>query len=234
MTRARRCGLVAAQAGCAACASAIACSTSECFAKATLAWTSPVLGLNTSANRPEPLTSLPPTKWPISRIVVLPSWLRPQRRGHASRWHSAALRRREACFPPQPRGPVGARERLGAAKYSRLKRVATVSHDTLRGRQPPHGHGLYRRPAVRFVRAAAALAPSSQAASASAAPTLYRRWAWLVFGRGSRSHRWCRGQLNRKPRRSSPMTECRSSAPSRRSISSRSASAPSSAPASSS
>jgi hypothetical protein len=28
------------------------------------------LGLNTSANRPElPLTSLPPMKWPISRIV---------------------------------------------------------------------------------------------------------------------------------------------------------------------
>ncbi len=54
MTRARRCGLVAAQAGCAACASAMACSTSECLASATLAWTSPVLGLNTSANRPEP------------------------------------------------------------------------------------------------------------------------------------------------------------------------------------
>ena len=43
------------------------------LASATLAWTSPVLGLNTSPKRPElPSTSLPPMKWPISRIVVLP------------------------------------------------------------------------------------------------------------------------------------------------------------------
>jgi APA family basic amino acid/polyamine antiporter len=42
-------------------------------------------------------------------------------------WHSAALRRREACFPPLPRGPAGARERLGAAKYSRPKRAAAVA-----------------------------------------------------------------------------------------------------------
>src|SRR6516165_5609448 len=38
---------------------------------------------------------------------------------------------------------------------------------TLRGRQPPHGHGLYRRPEVRFVPAAVASTQSSQAASAS-------------------------------------------------------------------
>ena len=70
MTRARRCGLVAAQAGCAASAFAIACSTSDLAAKATLACTSPVLGLNTSPDRPDvPLTSLPPTKWPISRMA---------------------------------------------------------------------------------------------------------------------------------------------------------------------
>ena len=69
-TRARRCGLVAAQAGWAMSATAIACSTSECLAKATLACTSPVLGLNTSPKRPEvPATSLPPTKWPIWRMV---------------------------------------------------------------------------------------------------------------------------------------------------------------------
>src|SRR5487761_1748891 len=37
ITRARRCGLTAAQAGCAASATAIACSTSACLAKATLA-----------------------------------------------------------------------------------------------------------------------------------------------------------------------------------------------------
>ena len=63
MTRARRCGLVAAQAGCAAAALAMACSTSALLAKATLACTSPVFGLNTSPVRPEPpLTCLPPTK----------------------------------------------------------------------------------------------------------------------------------------------------------------------------
>ena len=73
MTRARRCGLVAAQAGCAAAAFAMALSTSDLLAKATLACTSPVFGLNTSPVRPEPpLTSLPPTKWPISRIMS--SW----------------------------------------------------------------------------------------------------------------------------------------------------------------
>src|SRR6516162_1882411 len=71
-TRARRCGLVAAQAGCAAAALAMACSTSALLAKATFACTSPVLGLNTSPLRPErPETSLPPMKWPISRMAVL-------------------------------------------------------------------------------------------------------------------------------------------------------------------
>ena len=71
ITRARRCGLVAAHAGCAASALAIACSASDLEAKATLAWTSPVLGLNTSPLRPEaPATSLPPMKWPISRITA--------------------------------------------------------------------------------------------------------------------------------------------------------------------
>ncbi len=73
MTRARRCGLVAAQAGNAASALAMACSTSDLLASATLACTSPVLGLNTSPCRPEaPLTSLPPMKWPISRMDGLP------------------------------------------------------------------------------------------------------------------------------------------------------------------
>ena len=44
-----------------------------CLASATLACTSPVLGSNTSPERPEvPLTSLPPMKWPISRMDVLP------------------------------------------------------------------------------------------------------------------------------------------------------------------
>src|SRR5271163_4008857 len=73
MTRARRCGLVAAQPGQAASALAIACSTSDFAASATLACTSPVLGLNTSPKRPDvPCTALPPMKWPISRIDFLP------------------------------------------------------------------------------------------------------------------------------------------------------------------
>jgi len=62
---------VAAQAGKADCALAIACSTSDFAASATLAWTSPVLGLKTSPKRPDaPFTALPPIKWPISRIMV--------------------------------------------------------------------------------------------------------------------------------------------------------------------
>src|SRR5450756_2459572 len=76
ITRARRCGLVAPQAGCAASALAMACSTSECLARATLACTSPVLGSKTSPKRPEmPLTVLPPTKWPISRMGSISSEL---------------------------------------------------------------------------------------------------------------------------------------------------------------
>src|ERR1700726_2386699 len=73
MALARRCGLVAAQAGNAASALAMAFSTSDLLASATLACTSPVLGLNTSPCRPEaPLTSLPPMKWPMSRMDGLP------------------------------------------------------------------------------------------------------------------------------------------------------------------
>ncbi len=61
ITRARRCGLVAAQAGCAACALAIAASTSALVAQAR-PWPAPrrYCGLNTSPKRPEvPLTVLP-------------------------------------------------------------------------------------------------------------------------------------------------------------------------------
>ena len=74
MTRARRCGLVAAQDGNAACAFSIAFSTSDLLASATLACTSPVFGLNTSPERPDvPETSLPPMKCPISRMKMLPT-----------------------------------------------------------------------------------------------------------------------------------------------------------------
>src|SRR5262249_15386205 len=76
ITRARRCGLVAAQAGCAVAALATAAATSARLAKATLAWISPVLGLNTSPKRPDaPATCLPPMKWPISRMRRLPDIL---------------------------------------------------------------------------------------------------------------------------------------------------------------
>src|SRR5262245_46443412 len=113
-TRARRCGLVAAHAGCAASASAIAFSTSDLAAKATLACTSPVLGLNTSPLRPEaPATSLPPMKWPISRITaslgyalalgaVLPcqiAQLAPS--GKEARGLSGARHRREVLIEPR-------------------------------------------------------------------------------------------------------------------------------------
>src|SRR5271163_4669529 len=69
MTRARRCGLVAPHAGCAAAAFSTAARNSALEASATLAWTSPVIGSNTSADRPEvPLTSRPPIKCPIVRM----------------------------------------------------------------------------------------------------------------------------------------------------------------------
>ena len=90
-TRARRCGLVAAQAGCAASALAIACSTSDLLAKATLACTSPVLGLNTSPLRPEvPATVLPPMKWPISRMGCSPSAPRSHGGAVVIRWSPSA------------------------------------------------------------------------------------------------------------------------------------------------
>src|SRR5580704_3294852 len=69
MIRARRCGLVAPHSACAAFAFSTAARTSALEASATWAWTSPVIGSNTSADRPEvPLTSRPPTKCPIVRM----------------------------------------------------------------------------------------------------------------------------------------------------------------------
>ena len=60
MTRARRCGLVAPHLTCAIAASATAASSSATDASATRACTSPVAGLNTSANLPDvPATRLP-------------------------------------------------------------------------------------------------------------------------------------------------------------------------------
>ena len=62
ITRARRCGLVAAQTGCAACAAVTAQSRSACVPSATVACTWPVFGLNTS-----PIRLLPPPPWPAIR-----------------------------------------------------------------------------------------------------------------------------------------------------------------------
>ena len=53
MTRARRCGLVAAQAGCAALAFSTASRSSPLEASATVPMTSPVMGWKMSAVRPE-------------------------------------------------------------------------------------------------------------------------------------------------------------------------------------
>ena len=61
-TRARRCGLTAAQAGCASAARATAWSTSSREASATRACTSPVAGLKTSAVRPEPPGARAPSR----------------------------------------------------------------------------------------------------------------------------------------------------------------------------
>src|SRR3984957_12123391 len=69
ITRARRCGLVAAHSGCAARAFSTAARNSALEASATWAWTSPVIGSKTSANRPDvPATSRPPMKCPILRM----------------------------------------------------------------------------------------------------------------------------------------------------------------------
>src|SRR5262245_41021293 len=62
-TRARRCGLVAAQAGCAALAFSTAAATSAFDASGTLARSDPSMGWNTSPKRPEvPFTCWPPMK----------------------------------------------------------------------------------------------------------------------------------------------------------------------------
>src|SRR5262245_36231929 len=99
-TRARRCGLVVAQAGCAASALAMACSTSDFLAKLTLACTSPVLGLNTSPLRPDvPATFLPPMKWPISRM-------RASLRTLGSRWRALFPVSDSAACPAREAGEV--------------------------------------------------------------------------------------------------------------------------------
>ena len=76
MTRARRCGLVVAQAVCAAAATTMACSTSACR-QCHLGLDLAGVGIEDIAEPPEgPLTSLPPTKRPISRICVLLEYFR--------------------------------------------------------------------------------------------------------------------------------------------------------------
>ena len=70
-TRARRCGLVAAQAGCAAAALAIAARASSLEASGTREIAFPVIGSKPSTKRPDaPLTRRPPMKWVSSSICV--------------------------------------------------------------------------------------------------------------------------------------------------------------------
>src|SRR5262249_607495 len=119
-TRARRCGLVAAQPGCAASAEAIAFSTSARLAKATLACTSPVFGLKTSPHRSEvPFTSLPPMKWPISRIFFLPCPVAVPRAAPGFLSLDSALAQPREAAPTRPLGflkHAGARVPAGSCR----------------------------------------------------------------------------------------------------------------------
>ena len=64
-TRARRCGFIAAQAGCAALAFSTAARSSALEASAARPRTVPSIGWNTSLVRPDvPATRLPPMKCP--------------------------------------------------------------------------------------------------------------------------------------------------------------------------
>ena len=77
MTRARRCGLVAAQPGCAACAAATARSRSAREPSRTSACTSPLLGSNTRPVRPPAgASSARATTWSMKRIGSLSSQAR--------------------------------------------------------------------------------------------------------------------------------------------------------------
>ncbi len=68
ITRARRCGLVAAQPGNAALAAATAASTVLAAANATSACTAPVLGLNTWPLRAASDMGLALMKWEMARM----------------------------------------------------------------------------------------------------------------------------------------------------------------------
>ena len=68
MTRARRCGLTAAQPACASTPERTAASTSSGVARATRPWVSPVFGSKMSPKRPErPATRAPEMKWSTVR-----------------------------------------------------------------------------------------------------------------------------------------------------------------------
>ena len=66
MTRARRCGFHAAHSFWASAAPATAASMSADDAIGTLAWTSPVLGFNTSAVR----LDCPAVRWPLMKCEI--------------------------------------------------------------------------------------------------------------------------------------------------------------------
>src|SRR4051795_278876 len=69
ITRARRCGLVAAQAGCAALAASTAFCRSDAVPRRTWAWTWPWLGSNTSPWRSPEAKLEPPMKWSMLRSM---------------------------------------------------------------------------------------------------------------------------------------------------------------------
>src|SRR6185369_8669281 len=69
ITRARRCGLVAAQPGCAALAASTAFCRSAAVPRRTVAWTWPWLGSNTSPWRSPEAKLEPPMKWSMLRSM---------------------------------------------------------------------------------------------------------------------------------------------------------------------
>jgi len=73
ITRARLSGGVLRQAGKAAWAEAMACSTVALLARATLVWDSPVAGSNTGWVRAVSATGWPSIRWPMVVVTFL-SW----------------------------------------------------------------------------------------------------------------------------------------------------------------
>src|SRR5271154_2956379 len=92
ITRARRCGLNAAHSFCASAAEATAASTSLLLPIGTSDCTWPVLGLNTSAVRPDcPAERLPSMKWVMCAVMDALGYAKEVGGllGHPSKWVAA-------------------------------------------------------------------------------------------------------------------------------------------------